>query len=86
MYFLPGSSVFIVDFKHLNDGWECCVCILTIQVHFSNTILTIQIAYTSGHQWFRKPNKDAFVFIVAFQSISKSATNQFRESLRKNFP
>ena len=28
--FLLGSSVFIVDFKHLNDGWECYVYILTI--------------------------------------------------------
>ena len=36
VFFLPGSTVFIVDFKHLNNGWECCVCILTIA--------TIQVA------------------------------------------
>ena len=51
-----------------------------LRVHFHNR------RYTSGHQWFKKPNKDAFAFIVAFQSISKSTTNQFRESLRKSFP
>ena len=28
--FLPGSSAFIVEFKHLNDVWECCVCTLAI--------------------------------------------------------
>ena len=31
-------------------------------------------------------NKDAFVFVVIFQRISKRATNQFRESLKKAFP
>ena len=28
--FVPGCSAFIVDFEHLNGGWECCVSILTI--------------------------------------------------------
>ena len=48
-----------------------------LRVHFNNR------RCTSGRQWFKKPNKDAFVFIVAFQCISKSAANQFQE---KAFP
>ena len=31
-FFLFGSSVFTVDFKHLNDKWECCERILTVVV------------------------------------------------------
>ena len=30
--FPPSCSVFTVDFEHLNDGWECCVCILTMAI------------------------------------------------------
>ena len=39
LHFLPGCSAFIVDFEHLNDGWECCVCILitAIQVTISSS-------------------------------------------------
>ena len=48
-------------------------------VHFNNR-------YTSDHQYFKKPDMNAFVFTVALQSILKLATNQFRESLRKTFP
>ena len=54
--FLLSSSVFIVDFEHLNDGWW---------LHDFNN------RYTSDHQYFKKPDKDAFVFTVAFQSIPK---------------
>ena len=50
-----------------------------LRVHFNNR-------YTSDHQWLRKPDKDAFIITVAFQSIPKKATNQFREALRKRFP
>ena len=60
--FLPGSSVFIVDFKHLNDGWKCCLCILTIAA--------VQVAANVS----KSLTRDTFVFIVTFQSISKSAT------------
>ena len=38
------------------------------------------------HQYFRKPDKDACVFTVAFPSIPKKTTNQFREFLRKMLP
>ena len=50
-----------------------------LRVHFNNR-------YTSDHQWLRKPDKDVFIITVAFQSIPKRATNQFREALRKRFP
>ena len=30
--FPPSCSVFTVDFEHLNDGWECCACILTMVI------------------------------------------------------
>ena len=30
--FPPSCSVFTVDFEHLNDGWECCACILTMAI------------------------------------------------------
>ena len=50
-----------------------------LRVHFNNH-------YRSDHQYFRKSDKDAFVFTVAFQSISKRTTNQFREFLRKMLP
>ena len=50
-----------------------------LRVHFDNR-------YTSDHQYFKKHDKNAFVFTVALQSIPKRATNQFRESLRKTFP
>ena len=47
-----------------------------LRVHFNNR-------YTSDHQQLRKPDKDEFVFTVAFHSISKRTANQFREILRK---
>ena len=68
MHFLTGASILIVDFEHLSDGWECYVCILTI---------AIQVTING------KPDQDAFVFTVAFRSISKRTANQFREFLRK---
>ena len=55
-YFLLSSTVFIVDFEHLNDGQDANSMI------FNNP-------YTSDHQYFKKPDKDAFFFKVAFQSI-----------------
>ena len=48
------------------------------RVHFNN-------GYTSDHQQFKEPDKDAIVFIVAFQSIPKKATNQLRQSLKTRF-
>ena len=50
-----------------------------LHVHFNNS-------HTSDYQLLRKPEKDALVFKVAFPSIPKRATNQFRKSLRKRFP
>ena len=35
---------------------------------------------------FEGSDKDAFVFTLAFQSIPKRTTNQFREFLRKMLP
>ena len=71
--FLRSCSVFIVGFEHLNDGRECCVCILT---------MAIQGTIKSS----KEPDKEVFVFTVAFQSIPKRAAKQLRKSLRKRFP
>ena len=30
--FLHSCSIFNVDFEHLNDGRECCLCILTMAI------------------------------------------------------
>ena len=48
--FEPGSIVFIADFEHLNDRWECFVSILTIAMqvtinslaHLTRTLLLLQ--------------------------------------------
>ena len=37
-YFLLGSSIFFVDFEHLNDEWKCCMCILTIAFKWPSII------------------------------------------------
>ena len=69
-YFLPGSSVFIVDFEHLNDRWECCACILTI---------AILVAISSSESLTRTR-----LFLTAvFQSIPKRAKTRFGVSPRK---
>ena len=56
--FLLSSSVFIVEFEHLNDGWKC-------KLHDFNN------RYTSDHQQFKKPDKDTFAVTITFQSILK---------------
>ena len=50
-----------------------------LRVHFNN-------GYTRDHQKFKEPDKEVFVFTVAFQSIPKRAAKQLRKSLRKRFP
>ena len=38
---------------------------------FSRKLHDFNNCYTSVHQYFKKPDKDAFAFTVAFQSIPK---------------
>ena len=56
--FLLSSSVFIVDFENLNDGWEC-------SLHDFNN------RYTSDHQYFKKPDKNAFGFYSSLPEYSE---------------
>ena len=50
LYLLPGSNVFIVDFEHLNDGWECCVFIfaIAIQVTINGPESVTRVYFYSG--------------------------------------
>ena len=33
------SWLSIIDFECLNDGWECCVCILMIAIHVTIKVI-----------------------------------------------
>ena len=88
MYFLPGSSVLIADFKHLPNGWECYVCILTI---------AIQGTINSGYKWtqtfkhFWPVWQNGWVFIYelsgcGFESSCSHLNFRFRTCFEQGVP
>ena len=83
------SVVYIVVFKRISH-LVLVFLLLTLNIYSNWRMGILPVhhlnnPHASDRQWFKKPDKDAFVFIIAFQSIPKRATNQFRKSLRNKF-